>query len=480
MSNTRVSRRTVLRWGAASAGLAALPRVGFAADPQPDVLILGAGMSGLHAARMLQAAGLRVLVLEGSGRVGGRCWTQRDVPGRPEFGALEVGHSYGRVRGNAAELGVALMDVPARSAAQSLPPAISLDGRQVSKEPWATSPMNRLPPAEHAMTPAVLGFRYLTGKLPFNDLADWLKPEFADLDRQTLRQWLVAQGASPEALRLIDVTTTARDLDESNTLDTLRKTYFNVWEAKTGPTQLVRDGTSALTDAMAASLTQAPVLNQRVYRIVAEPKRVTVTVAGGATYSARSCISTIPTSVFKNIDVVGPVPAVQRDAWDAIRYGQLLQVTLQIDAPYWERDGLSPELWTDGMVERVFFLAPRDDSLGNLICYINGRATDRLDRLAPADVSRLFMQELVRVRPAMRGAVHVTHVHNWTTNPWSKGHTATFLPGDIGRYHAHLATPVGALYFAGEHCGRLHAGMEAACESGEAAVLALLDALDHA
>jgi ribulose 1,5-bisphosphate synthetase/thiazole synthase len=59
MSDFLISRRSVLKYGAASLSLATVPA--WAADQThgatADVLILGAGISGLHAARMFEAAG---------------------------------------------------------------------------------------------------------------------------------------------------------------------------------------------------------------------------------------------------------------------------------------------------------------------------------------------------------------------------------------------------------------------------------------
>lgn len=65
----------------AAGGMAALPRAALAADP--DVVIIGAGVAGLAAARTLMAAGKSVQVIEARDRVGGRAFTDARTFGLP-------------------------------------------------------------------------------------------------------------------------------------------------------------------------------------------------------------------------------------------------------------------------------------------------------------------------------------------------------------------------------------------------------------
>ena len=71
-----------------------------------DTLIVGAGLSGLRAAKILEDGGQRVRVLEAKDRVGGRVLTESFAGGTVDLGAQWVGPQQHRIMALLAHLGI--------------------------------------------------------------------------------------------------------------------------------------------------------------------------------------------------------------------------------------------------------------------------------------------------------------------------------------------------------------------------------------
>ncbi|MFV2093026.1 MAG: NAD(P)-binding protein, partial [Hyphomicrobiales bacterium] len=89
-----IGRRAFLA-GAASAGAVAMPFVARASAPSDtDIVIIGAGASGLAAARTFQARNIAFKLIEIRDRIGGRGYTNTDYFGVPvDFGCSELHHA---------------------------------------------------------------------------------------------------------------------------------------------------------------------------------------------------------------------------------------------------------------------------------------------------------------------------------------------------------------------------------------------------
>ena len=106
-----ISRRDFVAGSAGGAASLAMAGCGGNGNAT-DVVVIGAGLAGLNAARLLEKQGARVTVLEASGRIGGRVETLYDAEGSPEMGAADVGTIYTRILGAIEELGLTIKPWP--------------------------------------------------------------------------------------------------------------------------------------------------------------------------------------------------------------------------------------------------------------------------------------------------------------------------------------------------------------------------------
>lgn len=106
-----------------------------AVQRSPSVVIVGAGLSGLYAALLLEQAGFQITVLEGRDRVGGRVQTLDDLPGKPEAGGQVLSDRYSRLLRLADRYSVPLEPQPPRSSEV----LFHINGQSVLPEQWAFS-----------------------------------------------------------------------------------------------------------------------------------------------------------------------------------------------------------------------------------------------------------------------------------------------------------------------------------------------------
>lgn len=464
---------------AAIAGLSAAfaaPAVARTSPRDPDVLILGAGLAGLHAARLLEREGLRVEVLEASDRIGGRLLTLSEIDGSPEGGGAQIGASYARCRSTMQDLGLRERRFSADNPNDLL---LCVGDARLTPQDWAGAPQNPFPEAFRRATPGAALFRALAAAPnPFSAPEDWLNAGAGESDISA-EAFLMARGFGAEALRLADHTLNANALSTYSMANMFRTSVVFTQDMKLGGVIGVEGGSQRLPEAMAATVRGPVRLGARAVSIEVRPGRVQVETADGASRRARFCIAALPLPVLARLRIEAPLAPAHRAAMAEAAYTQIIQIHAEAEIPFWEKDGRPADMWTDGPLERVFAGSDRETGVptGQLQIWINGTGADVASALTDDMLAMLASREMARLRPASEGRIRTRRVVRWTRdNPLAHGAYIHFAPGQIGRWAAGMGAPAGGLFFAGEHLSRLHTGMEGAMESGEAAAVGVMEA----
>ena len=433
-----------------------------------DVLVLGAGLAGLAAARDLAAAGADVELLEARGRPGGRVEQVVLEDGRVlQLGGEVVGSFHTAYLGLVAELGM------------TTEPSYVAEPGEMSWDLVEGAGQGAWPPY---FTPADVAdaerieaaFVALAATV---DAADpWSHPDAAALDAISLADWLRGQGARPAVLRLHELSALALAGGSTERLSLLAQLRlvnaagaeefygYERWEGLR-----LSAGSAALALRLADELDGRLRLGARVVALDVTPGRCRVTLAGGERLLAESVVCALPVGPLRDLAISG-VSDARLNSLRRQRQALAAKLVAAYAEPVWRAAGASGLSDGEGVVSSTWPQA--GDALSMLV------APERLAHFLAAPPERRrteVIDTLTRLFGEPARSPDVLLERAWGVDPLTKGYVSQWAPGDlmaVGPLHGSHEPP----FFL---CGSDHwvAGyMEGAVRTGRAAAAAALGA----
>lgn len=385
------------------------------ADSEADVVVIGGGAAGVAAAKRLQQASLRCLLVEARPRLGGRAWTVRDAAGH----ALDLGcgwlHSADRN--------------PWVAVAQQL--GLSIDK---TPPPWMNRPLERsFPRAEHA------DFRKAFGEF------------YARLDKAAQREADAAASIllDPASrwnalLNAMSTYISGAELDRISLkdLDRYHSTDVN-WRAV--------EGYGTLIGAWGAGIPR--LLDCPVGAVDHSGKRLRVETSKGA-IAADQVIVTVPSAVLA-AERIRFTPALPQkiEAARGLPLGLADKLFIALDGA--EEFESSVRLFghTDRVATAGYHIRPFGWPM--IEAYFGGTCAAELEAGGEGAFFDFAVAELVGVLGSdFACRIKPIRMHCWGSDPFALGSYSFALPGFADCRQA-LAEPVDErLFFAGEACSR--------------------------
>jgi monoamine oxidase len=430
-------------------------------------VVVGAGLSGLNAALILERWGFDVQVVEARKRVGGRLWTLDHLAGSPEGGGNVMGSTYGRTFKMAHDL-----EVPLRSPPRTLPSDYFIGEQRIPRDDWARAEANPLPEAWRNIPP-----NRLMGKLntsnPLLETRAWHDRALMATDQSAL-SGLSVLGFPDAAIQLIG----ANNSYGNNLEDTSMMSLYRVmgeFGRLSGPALAVKEATQGnmrLPEAMARALVRPVEMGEPVTAIQQSSSETRVSLASGKNLDADAVIITLPLPALQRIDM--ELPAAQATLLDTVDYHKVVQLHCIVETPFWENTGWGGSWWTDSLLGRIFTRPIPGTHRYNMTVWINGDDCDGLNSMDEATCTDTITRALWKLMPEAREVTSVGQLVRWSNDPHAGGVWALWRPGQAATAHAALRSPAGRVFFAGEHTAESYRGMEGAMESGERAALEVM------
>jgi monoamine oxidase len=447
---------------------------------EADVVVVGAGLAGLAAARALTAAGASVVVLEARDRVGGRVENHDIGDGKVvEVGGQWIGPTQDRLAALARELGVETFPTHAegfnlieyggsvrrfKGTIPRINPAVLVDVQQAQMR------LNRL-----------------ARRVPLD--APWEAPNAGRLDGQTAATWMRRNLGTRSGRMLLELGVEAVWAAQPEDMSLLHMLFYihsagsleRLFDTEGGAQQDRFAGGSQLVPIrMAEELGEARlVLGAPVRRIEHGVEGVTVHADGAVARGRRTILAIAPTLAGR-IAYDPPLPGYRDQLTQRMPLGTVVKCMALYGEPFWRAEGLSGQGLSDrGPVRLTYDNSPPDGSPGVLLGFLEGRRARELGRL-PAGERRSAVIDCFARLFGPRAAKPDEYVERlWAEEEWTRGCYGCHMPtGGWTNYGPALRAPIGPLHWAGAEYAQVWNGyMDGAVRSGDATAAEVLEVM---
>lgn len=447
-----------------------------------DVAVIGAGLSGLTAARDLIHAGKSIIVLEARDRVGGKVYNRPLANGGvTEVGAEFIGPTQDKVLAMISDLG--LQTFYTYSQGQSIL------WRNNTRHVFTPDPaLGGAPPVNPSSLPQIATAQAQLDQwaAELNVSAPWAHTQAAKWDSQTFDDY-ISQNANHTDARFV-LTTACKSLFAVEPKE-LSLLYVLAYIAAAGNETTVGTlgrliavedgaqesrvigGTGLIPQRLADKVGYNHiVLGAPVSSVVKTGKGYKVGSRAGAVI-AKNVILAMAPPLLRQITFEPALPSTRQRLNEQMKMPALGKGIPIYETPFWRKsENLSAQVLSDaGSIRVTFDSTPEDASFGAILGFILADEMRAIDKLSVAEAQSKIMSDYVRYYGKQAANFTEFVLQRWDLEEWSRGGPVAVAPPNVlTKYGSALRQSAGGLYFSGTETSEYWTGyMDGAIRSGE-------------